>query len=100
MEKNIFSKKSWQSIIAHVPQNPILFDGSIEENINFGSDSELDIKKLIKSSKLSNVYSLIKSLPKGFKTIIGENGSTLSGGQKQRIRNSESFIQRISSINT
>ena len=58
------------------------------DELNTGSLSSITrffIKKLIESSKLSNVYSFIKSLPKGFKTIIGENGSTLSGGQKQRI---------------
>ena len=84
-DQKLNNKKSWQSIISHVPQNPILFDGSISDNINFALDQKTNEVKLNRSIKLSNIKNFIDNLPNGFNTIVGENGSKISGGQKQRI---------------
>ena len=78
--------KSWQNNIGYVQQNVNLFDFSIKENITLGASSELiDYKLLNRVLVTSNLINLIKSLPMGIDTIIGENGVNLSGGQRQRI---------------
>ena len=78
--------KNWLSNIRNVPQNIFLKEGSIAENIAFGEEIEdIDFDKLVKASKVANIYDFIKSIDKGFDSIVGERGILLSGGQRQRI---------------
>ncbi len=76
--KNIFP------YVSYVPQNVFLFDDTISSNITF-SEENLNMNKLNKVVKVSKLENFISSLPKNFKTIIGEKGSQISGGQSQRI---------------
>lgn len=73
-----------RSKIALVPQEVILFAGSIEENIAFGKP---DAKKeeILTAAKQANAFEFIKSFPEGMQTQVGDRGIQLSGGQKQRI---------------
>ncbi len=70
--------------IALVPQDVILFAGSIKDNIAYGrpnaTDAEID-----EAAKKANAYDFINSFPDKFKTLVGERGIQLSGGQRQRI---------------
>jgi ABC-type multidrug transport system fused ATPase/permease subunit len=70
--------------IALVPQDVILFAGSIKENIAYGrpgaSDAEIE-----EAAKKANAYDFITSFPDQFNTLVGERGIQLSGGQRQRI---------------
>ena len=76
----------WRNSIAYVPQNIFLTDSSIAENIAFGIDpNSIDFKKLEKSATMAQISDFIESLPKGYKTFVGERGAKLSGGQLQRI---------------
>ena len=78
--------KQWQKHIAHVPQNIFLADGSIEENIAFGSpNNKIDFNRVREAAKQAQINDSIESLPNGYKTLIGERGVRLSGGQRQRI---------------
>ena len=78
--------KYWLANIEHVPQKIFLRDDSIAENIAFGEISEnIDFDKLIRASKIADIYDFITSKEDGFKTLVGERGIILSGGQKQRI---------------
>jgi len=78
--------------IATVPQEPILFSGTVYENILFGrSDaSESDIKNAAMSA---NAHDFICKLPEGYQSEIGEGGLKLSGGQKQRIALARAFLK-------
>ena len=77
---------SWQSKIGYVPQSIFLFDGTIEENVSFGSDTgNIDKVKLLSAIKLSQLDEFINEQKDGLKTLIGENGAKISGGQIQRI---------------
>jgi ATP-binding cassette subfamily B protein len=69
--------------IAHVPQEPYLFSGTIAENIAFGRSVDHD--GLVEAARRAALYETICEFPKGFETPVGEKGVVLSGGQKQRI---------------
>ena len=67
-----------------VPQEVILFGGTIRENILYGNPNASE-QELIEAAKKSNSLEFIESFPDGFETIVGERGIKLSGGQRQRI---------------
>jgi ATP-binding cassette, subfamily B, bacterial len=70
--------------IGIVPQDVILFGGTILENIRYGKP-EATMEEVREAAKLSNSLQFIESFPDGFETLVGERGIKLSGGQRQRI---------------
>lgn len=70
--------------ISIVFQEVLLFNTSIMENIRIGKKSATD-EEVIQAAKLANCDEFVSRFPKGYQTIIGENGSKLSGGERQRI---------------
>jgi len=82
----------WQSKIGYVPQDVVLFDDSLKNNILF-YEPEHDDKRLQEILTELKLGSLIDSLPDGLNTSVGENGSLLSGGQKQRIGIARALIK-------
>ncbi|QLE41157.1 ABC transporter ATP-binding protein [Nostoc sp. C052] len=70
--------------IGIVPQETIMFSGTIAQNIAFGQDI-FDIKAVKEAAKIANAHEFISQLPEGYKTWVGERGVNLSGGQRQRI---------------
>ncbi len=75
---------SLRRCIALVSQETYLFQGTIEENISYGSQN-IDESKIIKAAELAEATEFINQLPQGIKTVVGERGQKLSGGQRQRI---------------
>ena len=84
---------AYREHIAVVPQNSILFGGTIRDNITYGL-SDVDDKELWSVIEASNLDELIKSLPDGLDTVIKEHGANLSGGQRQRISIARAFIRQ------
>lgn len=78
--------------IGMVLQDPILFSGTIRENILYGKPAASD-EEIIAASRAANAYDFIVSLPNGFDTEVGERGSQLSGGQRQRITIARAFLK-------
>ena len=70
--------------IGVVPQEVILFGGSIKENILYGKPTATE-EEIIHAASQANALNFIKSFPEGFDTLVGDRGIKLSGGQKQRI---------------
>ncbi len=70
--------------IGIVMQEPFLFSRSIKENIGI-TDPLIDMDRVMSSARTAQVDRTIKSFPKGYDTVIGEQGVTLSGGQRQRV---------------
>lgn len=70
--------------IGIVPQDTMLFSGTIAENIAFGQQ-EIDLQKVENAAKIANAHQFISQLSQGYYTYIGERGINLSGGQRQRI---------------
>lgn len=84
--------RSYRKHIAVVPQNTILFSGSIRDNITYGlpSFSEKQLEEVIQAANLTD---LIENSPDGLNTMIGDNGNKLSGGQRQRISIARAIIR-------
>jgi ATP-binding cassette, subfamily B, bacterial len=76
--------KSLRRQIGIVPQDTILFSGTVAENIAYGQDS-FDMVEVEKAARIANAHDFILGLPKGYQTMLGERGTNLSGGQRQRI---------------
>jgi ATP-binding cassette subfamily C protein len=75
---------AWRRAIGYVPQETVLFHASIRENLTLvhpsASDAEIKV-----AAERARAYDFIQALPKGFDTIIGDQGVKLSGGQRQRL---------------
>jgi len=76
--------ESWYRQIALVPQETILFGGTILDNIRYGDMTASDAT-VWEASKAAHAHDFITALPDGYQTVVGEKGINLSGGQRQRI---------------
>ncbi|ATS18900.1 LuxR family transcriptional regulator [Parathermosynechococcus lividus PCC 6715] len=76
--------KSLRQQIGIVPQETILFSGTIADNIAFGHN-QADYDLLIEAAKIANAHDFISTFPDGYQTWVGERGVNLSGGQRQRL---------------
>ena len=87
--------RSLRSSISVVPQEPVLFEGSIFENVTYGLKSvpESRVKAALSDA---NALEIVESLPDGWHTRIGERGSRLSGGQRQRLAIARALIRNPS----
>ena len=81
-ELNNHNLRSWRKKIGYIPQTIYLFDGSVAENVAFGSEMNED--RVIEACKKANIYEFLQEHG-GIYTRVGEGGLLLSGGQKQRI---------------
>ncbi|MFI3300969.1 MAG: ABC transporter ATP-binding protein [Candidatus Gastranaerophilales bacterium] len=79
-----FTLKSLRENIAFVFQDNFLYTGTVEENIRMGNINATD-EELIQAVESAHLEDVIKGLPNGFDTLLGERGLTLSGGQRQRV---------------
>ena len=76
--------ENWRKHIGYVSQDLFLLNENIENNIRFYDDS-LSHENIVEAAKRAYIYDVIKELPQGFKTYIGDRGVMLSAGQRQRI---------------
>lgn len=79
--------------IGYVPQEVVLFTGSIRENIAWGQeDATLD--EIVEAAKRAQIHETIENLPNGYDTLLGQRGVNLSGGQKQRLSIARALVRR------
>ena len=83
-ELNDIDKKYLRTNVKYVLQDPFLFSRSVYENIAI-SNPKIDENKVIAAAKNAAIHSEVLKFDNGYKTIVGEKGTTLSGGQKQRV---------------
>ncbi len=83
-DSNQYSLTDIRNQVAIVPQDVLLFGGTIRENINYGR-LDADADAIIAAAKQANAHEFIMGFPEGYDTLVGDRGVKLSGGQRQRI---------------
>lgn len=94
-EAENYDLHDYRKNIAIVPQEIILFGGTIRENIKYGNPNASD-EEIEEAAKKSNSYEFIQSFPQKFETLVGERGIKLSGGQRQRIAIARAILKNPS----
>jgi ATP-binding cassette, subfamily C, bacterial CydD len=84
-------QKNWQGQLTYIPQHPYLFHNTVLNNIRFylPEASEHEVES---AAVKAGLFEVIKSLPQGINSIVGEGGQVLSGGQEQRIALARAFL--------
>ncbi|PCG95508.1 ABC transporter, integral membrane type 1 [Penicillium occitanis (nom. inval.)] len=87
---------TFRDTVALVPQESVLFEGSIEFNVGLGAKPghEATLDEIIEACKLANIHDTIEALPNGYQTLCGPNGSQFSGGQKQRLSIARALVRK------
>ncbi len=89
------TQSSLRQHIGIVPQETLLFGGTIRENILYGKLDAAD-EDLISAARSANAHDFILDLPKGYDSIVGERGVKLSGGQRQRVAIARALLKNPS----
>ncbi len=79
-----YSLREIRELIGYVPQEPYLYNVSIEDNIRYGRP-DANHEEIVRAAKMANAHEFILALENGYETKTGERGNRLSGGQRQRI---------------
>jgi ABC transporter fused permease/ATP-binding protein len=95
--KNIydFELENLRGNMSIVPQDVILFGGTIKENIAYGKPDATE-EEILLAAKQANAFNFIEGFPEKFETIVGERGIKLSGGQRQRIAIARALLKNPS----
>jgi ATP-binding cassette subfamily B protein len=81
-----------RKFVSMVPQESVLFDGSVRDNVTYGM-TDISEAKFIQALKDANAWEFVTQLPEGPETIVGERGARISGGQKQRLAIARALIR-------
>ncbi len=84
VELRDLSPETLRAQIALVPQQPVLFTGTVADNIRYGNPEASEVQ-MIDAAKAAYAHEFIERLPEGYESFVGEGGVRLSGGQRQRI---------------
>jgi subfamily B ATP-binding cassette protein MsbA len=84
VDLRMLTQSSLRDQIGIVPQETLLFGGSIRENIRYGR-LEASEDEIIAAARAANAHDFISAMPDGYETVVGERGIRLSGGQRQRV---------------
>jgi ATP-binding cassette subfamily B protein len=84
--------RTYRRFLSVVPQESVLFEGSIGENVGYGM-GEIDDQAVRDALRDANALEFVDRLPNGLKTVVGERGARLSGGQRQRIAIARALIR-------
>ncbi|HZF91652.1 ABC transporter ATP-binding protein [Streptomyces sp.] len=84
--------RTYRRFVSVVPQESILFDGTVRDNVAYGMD-DADEESVRAALRDANALEFVDRLPKGLDTLVGEHGARLSGGQRQRLAIARALIR-------
>ncbi|MGD6776890.1 ABC transporter ATP-binding protein [Sutcliffiella horikoshii] len=87
------SLKKLRKQIGYVPQEALLFSGTVKENIAWGKE-DASLEEIIQVAKDAQIHETIDRLPKKYETVLGQKGVNLSGGQKQRLSIARALVRK------
>ena len=87
-----FDLRTFRKFISVVPQESVLFEGSVRENITYGLGSVSE-ERVTNALQAANALEFVNDLPEGIDTLVGERGARISGGQKQRLAIARALIR-------
>jgi ATP-binding cassette, subfamily B, bacterial len=90
-----YDLESYRRNFAIVPQEVILFGGTIRENILYGKPDASE-NEIIEAARQAHAWDFINQFPEGLETVVGERGIKLSGGQRQRIASARAILRNPS----
>ena len=90
-----YAEKELRQQIAFVPQNRMLFSGTIRENLKFGNENATD-EEMIEALKLAEAWEFVSSLEDGLDSRVEQKGDNFSGGQKQRLSIARALVKKAS----
>jgi len=88
-----FDYKQLRSMIGVVSQEVILFNDTIEHNIAYGVQGEVEHERVVQAARLANARKFIEEKPEQYETIVGDRGIQLSGGQRQRLAIARAMVR-------
>jgi len=88
-----FKLDTYRDLVAIVPQDVFLFDGSVRDNIAYGRHRATE-EDVLDAARRANAHEFIVNLPEGYETFVGERGVKLSGGQQQRLAIARAILAR------
>ncbi|GLC41551.1 hypothetical protein PLESTB_000702900 [Pleodorina starrii] len=88
-----FTRGEWSRAVSLVSQDPVLFSGTIADNIAYGKFGMASLDEIQSAAMAANAHDFITKLPDGYRTVVGERGVLLSGGQRQRIALARAIIK-------
>ena len=93
VEVREWSKHDLREEMAVVPQSPVLFQGTIKENIALGRPGATD-EEVVEAAKAAHAHEFIAKLEDGYDTVVGERGTNFSGGQRQRVVLARALVRK------
>ena len=91
-DMNTLDLRTYRRFVSVVPQESILFDGTIHDNVAYGMD-DADEDSVRAALRDANALEFVEKLPQGLETLVGERGARLSGGQRQRLAIARALIR-------
>ncbi|MEU0750878.1 ATP-binding cassette domain-containing protein, partial [Streptomyces albogriseolus] len=91
-DMNTLDLRTYRRFLSVVPQESILFDGTVRENVAYGMD-DADERTVRAALRDANALEFVERLPQGLDTLVGERGARLSGGQRQRLAIARALIR-------
>ncbi|MEU8862762.1 ABC transporter ATP-binding protein [Streptomyces umbrinus] len=93
-DMNTLDLRTYRRFVSVVPQESILFDGTVRENVAYGmDDADADEATVRAALRDANALEFVDRLPRGLDTVVGEHGARLSGGQRQRLAIARALIR-------
>ena len=84
--------RTFRRFVSVVPQESVLFEGSIRDNVTYGLSNVPD-ERVLTALRNANALEIVEALPDGWDTVVGERGARLSGGQRQRLAIARALIR-------